>query len=489
MSIAIYLHRNDLRLHDNATLQAAIEGHDELLPLFIFDPRHFERLPLGFRKADIKRFYFLRDCVRELRATYKSLGGNLMLRVGIPETLIAEVAQQTGAATVYLQAEVGSEETGVEKRMAEQLVALGIALHRIWDKTLYHRDDLPFAASNIPATSKSFRIRAQKEAGVRDLLPTPEQITVPSTELDWGLLPEPTEVGYVDEEQFDYVPPIAAGEVAAIKRLEYYTFETGLVERYKWTRNRSLGMDYSSKFSAWLSRGCLSPRQIYHTVKRYEKEVKRNISTWWLVFEVVWRDFFIFSHLKHGNAVFRAGGFKDREVDWQYDQALFRRWAEGKTGIPFVDAHLRELLKTGFVSNRGRVNTASFLSRDYEIDWRWGAAWFESHLLDHDVSSNWYNWNTQATEIYYTNPVHQSLKYDKQGAYILSQLPELKSLPRPFFHAPWLAQAYTEVEPVRAYPDPAFIQKKWGRSINNIKKEIPESFAPVELSTDEEEGK
>ncbi|PHI18579.1 DASH family cryptochrome [Lewinellaceae bacterium SD302] len=472
MSLAIYWHRDDLRLHDNPCLHRAVNGYDRVLPIFIFDPRQFEMLPLGFRKTGYHRFIFLKDCIAALQQSYQEKGGNLLVVLGRPEEILADLLREQQADIVLAQAEVASEETTVERSIA---AALQTEFELIWGKSLYHRDDLPFGFDEIPATSKSFRIRAQKEAGVRELLPTPDRIDCPEL-TDWGKLPVADELGFRREEALDFQAPVPAGEKAALERLHYYTFETRLVEKYKWTRNKSLGIDYSSKFSAWLNRGCLSPRQVYHTVKRYEKEVKRNISTWWLIFEVVWRDFFIFSHAKYGDKIFRAGGIKNRETDWKHDKELFDRWCRGETGIPFADAHLRELWETGFMSNRGRVNTASFLTRDYEIDWRWGAAWFESQLLDYEVSANWFNWNTQATEIYYTNPVHQSMKYDKNGEYILSQLPELAALPFPFFHAPWLTQEFTGVEPVKSYPQPAFIQKKWGRSIGNIRKEIPEEY-------------
>jgi deoxyribodipyrimidine photo-lyase len=187
-----------------------------------------------------------------------------------------------------------------------------------------------------------------------------------------------------------------------------------------------------------------------------------------LIFEVVWRDFFKYSALRHGNKIFFEGGIKDRAVDWKYDETLFERWKWGKTGIPFVDAHMRQLNQTGFMSNRGRVNCASFLTRDYQIDWRWGAAWFETQLLDYDVCSNWMNWNTQATEIWYTNPVHQSLKYDKEAAYIRKWLPELEAVEGPIAMAPWLLEEYGQ--PHIDYPQPAAVYKKWTRSINNIRK-------------------
>ena len=98
---------------------------------------------------------------------------------------------------------------------------------------------------------------------------------------------------------------------------------------------------------------------------------------------------------------------------------------------------MRELRATGFMSNRGRVNCSSFLTRDYKVDWRWGAAWFENRLLDYEVAANWLNWHTQALEIYYTSAPWQGLKYDRKGTYVKHWLPELRELPAPLVHAPW----------------------------------------------------
>ncbi|MGB3546897.1 MAG: DASH family cryptochrome [Saprospiraceae bacterium] len=472
-SLALYWHRNDLRLHDNPTLASARADHDLVLPVYCFDPRHYRMLDLGFRKADIKRFYFLLDCLRHLRDLYRERGADLLIAVGEPETILPKLVERYGAAKVYTQQEIASEEAGVERAVAAGLAPLKIDLELIWGRTLYHRDDIPYTAAEIPLTSKAFRINVTKKTEVRPLVPTPDRISVPD-DVEWGELPTPSQVGYTEKEELpDYQPFVPGGETAALERLRYYTYETHLVQRYKSTRSQSHGMDYSSKFSAWMAVGCLSPRTVYHTIKEYEVETKKKNGTWWLIFEVVWRDFFAFTHLRFGDRVFAAGGIKEREVEWSHDRELFGRWCAGRTGVPYLDAHLRQLTATGFTSNRGRVNAASFLTRDYRIDWRWGAAWFESHLLDYDVSSNWLNWNTQATEIYYTNPVHQSVKYDKAGTYILTWLPELKALPAPYFHAPWLAREDEVADlPDLDYPQPLEVYKKWGRSIGNIRKLI-----------------
>ncbi len=221
--------------------------------------------------------------------------------------------------------------------------------------------------------------------------------------------------------------------------------------------------DYSSKLSPWLAVGSLSPRKVYHQVRKYEAEVKKNISSWWLIFELIWRDFFKYQGLKYGNAMFYRGGVRKRSRQWNEDIALFERWKQGKTSIPFIDAHMRQLEVTGFMSNRGRVNCSSFLARDYQIDWRWGASWFENKLLDYDVCSNWLNWQSQAMETRYTNPIWQGFKYDTQGEFVRTWVPEIPDLQSPAIHAPW------RLDPVpKNYPLPAEVYEKWEWALDKL---------------------
>jgi len=425
-------------------------------------------LKLGFRKTGYLRFRFLCETIGDIRKRVENLGGKLMILNGNPELLLAGLAEKLGAESLFYQKEIASEEVAVETALKNKLPK-ACKIYPIWGKTLYHIEDSPFPAEETPLTSKAFRLNLTKKAEVRALFPTPVDLSNCVELRDWGNLPSPKEMGFTrnDIVVID-TPAFVGGESVGLQRLQHYSFDTELLTSYRWTRNRSLGMDYSSKFSPWMALGSLSPRMVYWEVKRYEKEVKKNISTWWLIFEVVWRDYFKYSAIRHGNKIFSKGGIKDRKTEWSYDNDLFDRWRFGNTGIPFVDAHMRQLNQTGFMSNRGRVNCASFLTRDYEIDWRWGAAWFETQLLDYDVCSNWMNWNTQATEIWYTNPVHQSLKYDKNGDFVKTWIPELKDIAGPTVQAPWLIEA--EGSDGFDYPKPIAIYKKWTRSINRIIK-------------------
>ncbi|MGB2925821.1 MAG: DASH family cryptochrome, partial [Limnothrix sp.] len=234
------------------------------------------------------------------------------------------------------------------------------------------------------------------------------------------------------------------GETAGLKRLDDYFWQGDRLKNYKETRNGLLGADYSSKFSPWLAHGCLSARYIAAQVAEYEAKRTANTSTYWLIFELLWRDYFRWISAKHGNKIFRPAGLQGVEIPWRQDQTAFEKWRTGQTGIPFVDANMRELLATGFMSNRGRQNVGSFLTKNLGLDWRLGASWFESQLIDYDVCSNWGNWNytagvgNDARGFRYFNIPKQAKDYDPQGDYVRHWIPELQAILGAPIHQPWL---------------------------------------------------
>jgi deoxyribodipyrimidine photo-lyase len=236
---------------------------------------------------------------------------------------------------------------------------------------------------------------------------------------------------------------VKGGEEPALGRLRSYFWEKDLLIVYKETRNGLLGMDYSSKFSPWLALGCISPRTIYEEVKKYERERKKNESTYWMIFELVWRDYFRFIAKKHGDKIFHVAGIRNQADSWRRDMAQFERWTEGLTGVPFVDANMRELKQTGFMSNRGRQIVASYLVNDLGIDWTWGASYFESQLIDYDPCSNWGNWmyvggvGNDPRENRYFNILRQAKNYDRNGEYVRLLIPELQTLKGFDIHQPW----------------------------------------------------
>ena len=169
-----------------------------------------------------------------------------------------------------------------------------------------------------------------------------------------------------------------------------------------------------------------------------------------VVFEMLWRDYFKFFAKKHGDKLFLPGGTIGSSKEWKHYDKNVRAWIEGRTGFPLVDANMRELAATGFQSNRGRQNVASFLVLELNQDWRYGAEYFESILLDHDVHSNYGNWCSAAGmtggRLNRFNIVKQSKDYDQHGDYLRHWLPELKDVPTQFVHEPWKMTQFQQME-------------------------------------------
>lgn len=459
MKTGLVWFKNDLRLHDNEALTKAIQECAELIFCYAIEQDHFKELDLGFKISDINRYKFLEQSVVNLQDHLDKLGGHLLIGSDSAVQLLPELVEKYNISDIYAEEEYASEELNLINRI--QKILPEVKFHFYWGKTLYHKDDIPFSISNIPLSSKAYRIPAGKESEPRKTLKAPTKLksvkNVKNTKF-----PSYKKFDFTKKEYDSAKPLLEGGETKASERLQYYTFKSELLTGYRWTRNRSQGLDYSSKLSPYLALGCISPREIFEKVKEYENKIKKNQSTWWLVFELVWRDFFTFKGMKFGDEIFKTKGYKNKEIPFDNNQENFQKWCEGRTGIPFVDAHMRQLNQTGYMSNRGRVNCASYFVHDLNIDWTWGAAYFESKLIDYDVSSNWMNWHMQAFEIYYTNPVHQSNKYKAQD-FIREWIPELKDKNDIEVLIPW------EFD-ISDYPEPIEIYSKWARAINLIKK-------------------
>jgi deoxyribodipyrimidine photo-lyase len=288
---------------------------------------------------------------------------------------------------VFATAEHTSEELHREAQVAE---VLDLRLEE--QLTMYHPDDLPFELEQLPDVFTRFRGKMEKRSEVRDPLPEPEALAVPAGLQSDGV-PTLADLG-VEAKVSDArgVLPFKGGAVAAWERLDHYFWETKKLRVYKKTRNGLLGADYSSKFSPWLALGCISPREIHAQVRAFEKEIEKNEDTYWLIFELIWRDYFRYVAMRYGNRIFHKRGIKQESPKWRQDRRAFEAWCEGRTKCDFVNANMRELAATGFMSNRGRQNVASYLVHDLGVDWRLGASWFEHHLLDHDPASNYGNW-------------------------------------------------------------------------------------------------
>ena len=465
-------YRNDLRVEDHEPFVHASES-GEVAALYCFDPRQFKDLKYGFTKMDSFRTKFLIESIQTLRKKLKEFGVDLMIRLGKPEEIIPDLINELKIDQLFYHAEVAPEETGVEMRVEN---SVEIRSRKFWGQEMYHPVDLPFSLDDIPVVFSQFRKKVEKKSEVRKPLPAPDNVQFAEIK-NAGEIPALEDLGLKRAESDDRaVLEFRGGEDEAWLRLEHYFFESDELRNYKYKRNGLLGADFSSKFSPWLAHGCISARSIHYQVEKYEKEVHKNESTYWMKFELIWRDYFRYSARKHGNKIFKLGGIQEKNLDKRTDRSIFEKWKEGKTGIPFIDANMRELKQTGYMSNRGRQNVASFLAQNLNFDWRWGASWFESKLLDYDVCSNWGNWAYNSTVGHdprnrYFNIVGQAQKYDPNGDYVRHWLPELKRLPDEFVHEPWKMsvdqQKLNECIIGEDYPEPMIDLEK---SYEEIKK-------------------
>ena len=459
-SVVIYLMRNDLRVHDNECLSWVQQNADFVVPLYCFDKSIFGDSALTwhfkFAKTAIHRARFILESVTDLRESLRKGGSDLLVRSGLTtKEAVSEIIdlchqESKGNLSLVYQREITKEETDVEDELLKLCKKENVTVKSFWGLTLYHLEDLPFSSvRSLPDTYTEFRKNVEARSRVRPLIPLPERLKpVPAavTSDHIGRIPSLEEL-VNDHSTIDARTafPFHGGETAALERINHYLWGTDHVARYKETRNGLIGSDYSTKLSPWLAVGAISPRNVFDCVKRYENERTANQSTYWVIFELMWRDYFKFVSFKYGDSIFYLSGImKKKGLAWKQDMSVFDQWRYGQTGVPFVDANMRELLHTGWMSNRGRQNVASFLVKDLGLDWRLGAEWFESLLLDHDVSSNYGNWNYSAgigndpRENRKFNMIKQALDYDPEGDFVRLWVPELAGIKGAKIHTPWM---------------------------------------------------
>jgi deoxyribodipyrimidine photo-lyase len=293
--------------------------------------------------------------------------------------------------------------------------------------------DLPFAPDEMPDQFTQFRNTIEKSKHLfAEPVSTPNHIPpLPDNFKQSDLIPgtqtairaesliQPT--GHPHSSFPHYREAYRGGTTAAIAHLRQY-LERALPHSYKATRNQLHGLDYSSKLSPWLALGSISARSVMQKLKQFELEQGANEGSYWLWFELLWRDYFRVLHLKYGQQLYCASGLNQSEKPI-HNARGFKHWCSGTTGESIVDAGMRELKATGYLSNRLRQVVASYLIYDLHSDWRAGAAWFESQLLDYDVYSNQGNWlyiagrGTDPRGGRRFNPQKQAQDHDANGSY------------------------------------------------------------------------
>lgn len=413
----LYWFRNNLRLHDNPSLVRALESGEDVVPVYVIDSRYVTAINNSDGGMGQFRYQFLIEALLDLSQSLEQVGSRLIVRYGEPAEEIIELAHDIGVTAVIASKEVNTYETDDERA-----VFRAIATTFVHDGFVYDPFDLPFPLSQVPMSFTAFRKKVEKYCTVRPEARSAFQLSFPSPS---GL----NAIQSIDlvhpGTQHDprSAHPFRGGETAALKRVKEYLWESKKIKTYKVTRNGLIGIDYSSKMSAFLALGCLSPAHLIHEIKRFEDQYGSNSSTYWLFFEVLWREFFRVTGMSRRTQLFSYHGYQGNAPKSRPDPVKLNAWTTGNTGHSFVDANMRELLATGFMSNRGRQNTASYLIHDLQQDWREGARWFEKHLVDYDCSSNWGNWiyiagvgNSRKETRFDVN--WQQRKYDAKGEYV-----------------------------------------------------------------------
>ncbi|GAA4016215.1 DASH family cryptochrome [Hymenobacter fastidiosus] len=430
----LYWLRNDLRLHDNEVLASLPPDASALLPVYCFDPAALgPDAYLGLPKTGPHRLAFLLETLADLQQRYAGLGSGIHFVVGRPAEVLPQLARQLSLSAIWTSAEHTTEELAAEAALT---TALGsqIPVRRFETLSLLHPADLPIAVRNLPFSFSKFRFDVAVRTPVRPPYAAPRQLprlpvgfvpaSLPTASALAARLGQPALAQPLRDPR-SALPALGGGETAALARLHDYAVERHLIGRYDDTRNQLLGEAFSTKFSPWLANGSLSARQIWAAIDGYDATYgARSKGALQLRLELLWRDYFRLLAQRSGPAFFGWPGLRDQlPKPAQPDRAVFDAWAAGRTGNDFVDANMRELAATGFMSNRGRQNAASYLIHDLHQDWRWGAAWFEHRLIDHDPASNWGNWKYIAgtgTDVRDTafDVAQQARRYDPQSRYV-----------------------------------------------------------------------
>lgn len=466
--------RRQLRVHDQPLLEI-LDPDQPACGVYVLDPREHLVEFDGLVRSGSNRMQFLLDSVEALRTGLAELGVELLIRVGEPESVLPELVEQLGANRLHFVEEPGPEERAVERAV---LTRLGDRARSLPVETLLELDDPREFSRGLREVFSTFRRTAEKKMTLGHVRPGVSSLT-------GAQRPNSVPLGSIPTLAELEMTPVASdprgvlefqgGEPAALARLDDWIFKEDHLRRYKETRNGMLGSDYSSKFSPWLALGCLSPRFVASETLRYEKERVANDSTYWLRFELLWREFFRFYLLKHDARLFAAQGPLGIRLDWSDRSDHFEAWRSGKTGVPLVDANMRELAATGFMSNRGRQIVASFLSKNLDVDWRRGARWFEHSLIDYCPAANWGNW-TYAAGVG-ADPrgfrgfdiARQARQYDPDGTYVAHWLPEeLSNYHGEQRHAPWLHGGPAPI--VSPEPSLRAAQRRWNQAHEHTEK-------------------
>jgi deoxyribodipyrimidine photo-lyase len=441
----------DLRLADHPALHAATASGRPLLACYVLDEHDGGDWAMGAASR-----WWLHTSLQSLAAALAAIGGHLILRRGDAHTQILRLAREANAAELHVGQPVEPAARATLDRIATALAAHGCTTHRHWTTLLFDPDQLSTQSGTPYGVFTPFS-KACFAAGVQpDPTPRPRHIrpaaALPSDPLNsWSLLP--THPDWAGGLRDAWTP----GEIPAQKRLAAFLKTT--VATYAETRNLP-GEDGVSRLSPYLHWGEISPHEVWRAAAEHQGAGPRSFLS-----ELLWREFsayLLWHHPTLPDAPLRPAFAAMR---WRRDPAGLHAWQRGQTGIPMVDAGMRQLWQTGWQHNRVRMITASFLIKHLLIDWREGEAWFWDCLVDADLASNSASWQwvagsgADAAPFFRVfNPALQGAKFDAGGAYVRRYVPELAKLEDRYLHAPWdappLALAAAGITLGKTYPAP-----------------------------------
>ncbi len=421
--------RRDLRLHDNEALAYALEQGTAVFPVFILDPALLNSQYVGE-----KRLAFLYGGLRQLDAALRERGSRLLLRQGSPQTVLADLLQETQSELIVAEADHSPF-----AKARDTAVAVTLPLRLVGSTAV----KLP--GSILKQDGDPYIVYTPFKKGWLDLpLPQRSQLHPVPTQINTPAAPESDPIP--DTPALPDSVPFPPGEIEGLRRLENFVGSNGRsVYDYAEQRNR-MDLEGTSRLSPYLRFGMVSPRRVaVEAIEARSRARSEGSRKGALVFlqELIWRDFYI--HILHHFPHVAQGNFNEKydRIEWRNDEADFAAWCEGRTGYPVVDAAMRQLVQTGWMHNRARMIVASFLVKDLLIDWRWGERFFMQHLVDGDLASNNGGWQwtagtgTDAAPYFRIfNPTLQSKKFDPNGDFIRRWLPELADVPDKFLHEP-----------------------------------------------------
>ncbi|MEZ8346993.1 DASH family cryptochrome [Vibrio splendidus] len=393
--IGLYLFTNDLRINDNQLLHYAAQNVDNLICVTV-EPTlvHFSADFAQEQSYGAHRQTFVSQSITNLESNLVKFGQQLVvihsnhLEPDVAEQTLSQIIASQHVTHFFASAHCGYDDRQLIHSLQSRHPDLITCLPH--HSTLFDSHELPFELSKVPSSFTKFRKLVEHldvnggETVIAHLPPAVTPTPTPVTAIP--LFTSPNVERAVSN---DYL----GGEDAGLAHLESY-FSHDYALNYKQTRNAFDGIENSTKFSPWLALGCVSPKTIYRHLKQFETEHGSNDSTYWIYFELLWREYFYWKCLSLGSSLFSDSS--DQKLNTPNSSATsnlnLAKWKSGNTNYPIVDACMRQLNETGYMSNRGRQLAASCLIYELGIDWRHGAAYFESQLIDYDVASNWGNW-------------------------------------------------------------------------------------------------